>query len=322
MSDEEEKIIVENNEERKKEPIKFFTPEKIVLIAGVIVILIVFGIISITKWALVDQPFFGGFFNTSYWNTPLYIFFIPVAVLLYFVAYAFWVHFQWNMMSPFHGLWVAMVGHSGVVFKTDLDLNFILKSEAGAKLVFEKERYNNIATDTSKFLNRIRMKIRPTDQSVDVAKFLQGSWDSKSLVNIGSIPASILLDANGWTRDLSPERTAIALECDKWNDANPTDQIHNLSKAWEYMERGIIEKPKDVELYVTIPWVRIDNAYPSKRFQAATGGFIRQIAENIQNGEYKPGISATWAGVMVFLVCIVISVLMFVLKIFIYAPTK
>lgn len=316
-------IDEEDNISEKEKPVeKFFTPEKIILIIGIIVILIIFGAISLMKWSLVDQPFFGGIFNTSFWNTPLYVFFIPIVLLMYFVAWAYWAHLRWDMMAPFHGLWVAMNSHSDVIFKTDLNLNFILKSEAGACLVFEKDRYNALVEHKYKFLTGISKKLKPVDQSTDFAKFLQGSWETKPVVNIGSIPASILLDANGWTKDVSPERAAIAKECDLWNEMNPDDQIHSLAKAWQYMSEGKLSVPPNVKLYATIPWVRIDNAYSSSRNPASWGGFLRQMAENLAQQAAKGGFNMTWAGIIVFVSCLGISALMFIMKIMSHTVIK
>ena len=319
MAEETEVQIPTGNKEEKK----FLTMGRIILGVGIIGILALFGVFSIMKWSLVDQPFMGGLFNTSFWNTPLYIFCIPIVLLMYFVAWAYWAHFKWDMMAPFHGLGVAMSGHSDVVFKCDLNLNFILKSEAGACLVFEKERYNEIAADTTKLWNRIRMKIRPVDQSVSIAKFLQGSWETNPMVNIGSIPTSILLDANGWTKDVSPERTAIAAECDLYNDTNTNgDQIHSLAKAWKYMDSGRIPTPPNVKLYTVAPWIRIDNSYSSSRNSAAWGGFVRQLAETLAASAANKGMSMTTAGIVVFISCLLISGLMFLMKIWVHVPAK
>ena len=317
MTDEDDNIS-----EKEKPVNKFLTPEKIILIIGIVVILIIFGAISLMKWSLVDQPFFGGFFNTAFWNTPLYVFFIPIALLMYFVAWAYWAHLRWDMMAPFHGLYVAMTSHSDVIFKTDLNLNFILKSEAGACLVFEKDRYNVLVEHKYKFLTGISKRLKPVDQSTDFAKFLQGSWETKPVVNIGSIPASILLDANGWTKDVSPERAAIAKECDIHNDMSPDDQVHSLAKAWQYMSEEKIPVPKNVKLYVNVPWVRIDNAYSSSRNPAAWGGFLRQMAENLAAQAAKGGLNMTWAGIIVFAGCLGISAMMFIMKFLAHVPAK
>ncbi len=313
----------EDNISEKEKPVeKFLTTDRIILIVGVIGILAIFGALSLMKWTLVDQPFFGGLFNTAFWGTPLYVFFIPVALLMYFVAWAYWAHLRWDMMAPFHGLYVAMTSRSDVIFKTDLNLNFILKSEAGACLVFEKDRYNALVEHKYKWLTGISKKLRPVDQSTDFAKYLQGSWETKPVVNIGSIPASILLDANGWTKDVSPERTEIAKECDLWNEMNPTDQIHSLAKAWQYMDSGKIITPPNVKLYVDVPWVRIDNAYSSSRNPASWGGFLRQMAENLAKDAAKGGLSMTWAGIIVFVSCLGISAAMFIMKIMSHTPVK
>ena len=300
----------------------FFTPQKTLLIIGAVVALIVIGIFSIMKWSLVDQPFFGGIFNTTYWGQPLYVFFIPLVPLAYFVAWAYWGHLQWGMMTPFHGLWNAMQSHSEVIFKTDANLNFNLTSEAGACLVFEKDRYNALVKHKYPWLTPISNWLRPVDQSVDFAKYLQGSWESKPMVNIGSIPGSILLDAKGWTKAVSPERMAIANECDIYNDMNPDDQIHGLSKAWRYMDSGKIVKPQNVDLYITVPWVRIDNCYPRVRNSASWAGFVRQLAETLAASAANKGMSMTMAGIVVFIACLVISGLMFLMKVWAHVPVK
>ncbi len=312
----------DNISEKEKPVNKFLTTDRIILIVGIIGILAIFGALSLMKWSLVDQPFFGGIFNTAFWGTPLYVFFIPVALLVYFVAWAYWAHLRWDMMAPFHGLYVAMTSHSDVIFKTDLNLNFILKSEAGACLVFEKDRYNALVEHKYKFLTNISKKLRPVDQSTDFAKFLQGSWETKPVVNIGSVASSILLDANGWTKDVSPERAAIAKECDIHNEMNPDDQIHSLAKAWKYMDEGKIITPLNVKLYITIPWIRIDNSYSSSRNPASWGGFLRQLAENLAQQAAKGGFNMTWAGVIVFVSCLGISAAMFIMKIMAHTPVK
>ena len=286
-------------------------------VAGIIVL----GIISLTHWAVVDQPFLGGLFNTPIFGLPVYGFLFPLFGIIFVLAYVFWVKMKWGMMTPFHGLWIAMNARDEVVFKTDLHLNFVLKSEYGARVIFDRERYESIAVDNT-LRNRIRKKFRPGDPAVSIAKMLQGSWESAPVVNIASVPASILLDANGWTKDDSREHADIAKECDIWNDMNPDDQIHGLGKAWKYMNEGKIPTPEGVNLYTTISWVRIDNAYPKSRNSASWGGFIRQIAENIQRGAYKEGFSMTWAGVVVFLVSIGISAMMFVMKIMTHTVVK
>ncbi len=313
----------EDNISEKEKPVKkFLTTDRIILIVGIVGIIAIFGVLSIMKWSLVDQPFFGGMFNTAFWGTPLYVFFIPVALLMYFVAWAYWAHLRWDMMAPFHGLYVAMTSRSDVIFKTDSDLNFILKSESGACLVFEKDRYNALVEHKYKWLTSISKKLRPVDQSTDFAKFLQGSWETKKVVNIGSIAASILLDANGWTKDVSPERVAIAKECDIHNEMNPNDQIHSLAKAWRYMDDGKIITPPNVKLYINVPWVRIDNAYSSSRNSAAWGGFLRQLAETLSRDAGNKGMSMTWAGIIVFVSCLGISAAMFIMKIMSHTPIK
>lgn len=305
---------VDNISEKEKTVNKFLTPDRIILVVGVIGILAIFGVLSIMKWSLVDQPFFGGIFNIAFWGTPLYVFFIPIVLLMYFVAWAYWAHLRWDMMAPFHGLYVAMTSHSDVIFKTNMDLVFGLKSEAGACLVFEKDRYNALVEHKYKWLTGISKKLRPVDQSTDFAKYLQGSWETKPVVNIGSIASSILLDANGWTKEVSPERIAIAKECDLHNEMNPDDQIHSLAKAWKYMDEGKIIKPQNVELYVNVPWVRIDNAYSSSRNSASWGGFVRQLAETLQREAANKGANMTWAGVVVFVGSLAISAMMFIMK--------
>lgn len=287
----------------------------ILLSTGLLCVLVLFNIA-----AVVDQPFFGGFFNTTFFGFQIYLYFVIPAVILYLTSYIWWVKLKWQMMAPFHGLWSAINSQSEVVFISDLNLNFHLMGEFAAKVIFDKDRYNAIAHDTSSAFTRFRMWLMPVDEAVHTAKFLQGSWDSKPMTNIGSIPASILLDVYGWTKAISPQRTAIANAVDAWNDVNMDDQIHSMSKAWTYMADGRIEKPDNVELYVTVPWVRIDNAYPKKRYQSERGGFIRQIALNIINGVYNTGISMTGAAIFVFIVCVILSGVMFYIKISTHVP--
>lgn len=320
---------LENEETEAQEPIperpsflSTITPTHLLTGGGIILAIIILYLLSTAKWTLIKDPFFGGFFNNTLFGIQYYVFFIPVVIIMYLVAYIYWAKLKWGMMLPFQGLWYALNAGTEVVFVTDLRLNFSLLSEAMAKLVFDKERYNKLVLDTDKWYNRVFLWIKPIDQAVSLAKFLQGSWDSKPMTNIGSVPAGILLDAFGWTKPVSPQREAIRVEVDLHNDKNPDDQIHAFSKAWEYMDKGLIATPKGVDLYVTVPWVRVDNAYPRKRYEAERGGFIRQLAENLARGMYdKPPISMTMAGVVVFISCLFFSGLMFMFK-FVWAAPK
>jgi hypothetical protein len=88
------------------------------------------------------------------------------------------------------------------------------------------------------------------------------------------------------------------------------------------MNEGKIPTPPNVKLYVTVPWVRIDNAYSSSRNSASWGGFLRQMAENIARGDYNKGFSMSWAGIIVFIACLAISALMFVMKIMSHTGAK
>jgi hypothetical protein len=277
--------------------------------ATLLCILVLFNVASV-----VDQPFFGGIFNTTFFGIQIYLYLAIPAVILYLAAYIWWVKLKWQMMAPFHGLWSAVNSQSEVVFVSDFNLNFHLMGEFAAKVIFDKERYNAIAHDTSSALTRFRMWLMPVDEAVHTAKYLQGSWESQPMTNIGSVPAGILLDVYGWTKAISPQRSAIANVADVWNDLNMEDQIHSMSKAWKYMSEGKIETPENVKLYTTVPWVRVDNAYPKKRYQSERGGFIRQIALNIINGLYNKGMNMTTAAIFVFLVCVVLSGVMFWMK--------
>ena len=288
---------------------------------GVFGILAVLYFLSTAKWQTVDQPFMGGLFNTAVFGLPLYALGAIFLLLLFGAAYVWWVKFQWGMMTPFHGLWHAQQSQSEVYVAADEKLNYILLSEASASLVFDKERYNSIAFDSSKWFNRMRQKLMPVDQAVHIAKYLQGNWDSRPMTNIGSVPAGLLIDTDGWTKAVSPERTAIAEAVDQWNDIHPDDQIHSLHKAWAKMSSGELVVP-GIKLFHRVGWTRIDNAYPKKRYEASWGGFIRQIAENIARGEYKGGISLNTAGIIVFLLLCVVAAMMWVMKLYFHSPVK
>ena len=105
---ETETAMAEVDTEGKKEEKKFLTQDKTIVIIVSCVVLAIIGYISITKWSVVEQPFLGGFLNTAFFGFPIYIFFFPVAVILYLLAYVWWYKLQWGMMTPFHGLWAAM----------------------------------------------------------------------------------------------------------------------------------------------------------------------------------------------------------------------
>lgn len=280
---------------------------------------------------MLELPYLGGTFNTPIlFGIQLYIWIFVLIIIGIVISELIWRVSFWNPISPFHGLWYAFKNKSNAVFVFDLRQYWDLVSEGGAKLIFDKSRYDsstgmiastiNLAKfwsqehiQFSEWFRNFRIWLFGTDYSVHTAKMLQGDWEEFPLVTIGQTPAELIFDANHWSDNRSKDREHIARCVDIYNESNPDDEIHSLSKFYKYATMK--PQPKivcpGVALTTAVPWTRVDSAFPLKRFKAAWAGFLRQTAEDLAN---KSTQDINRFAILIFILGTVIVILMFVGK--------
>lgn len=280
---------------------------------------------------MLDTPYLGGFFNTPLlFEIQLYIWLFILVIIGVIISELVWRVSFWNPIEPFQGLWYSFKNKSNAAFVFDLRQYWDLVSEGGAKLIFDKSRYdfdtgflhsilnfiNPFAKERITFrdlFRNFRIWLFGTDYSVQTAKMLQGDWEEHPLVTIGRTPAELIFDANHWTDRRSKDREMIARCVDIYNEGNPDDEIHSLDKFYRYATAS--PQPKIVcpslELTVDVPWIRVDAAFPLKRYKASWAGFLRQMAEELSNKQQG---DINRFAILIFILGIVVVILMFLAK--------
>jgi hypothetical protein len=118
---------------------------------------------------------------------------------------------------------------------------------------------------------------------VEIAKKLQGyEWESESSVTTGGIHADLILDADNWSVRTSPQHAIVESIAMQWNDANPSSQVHAYPKFQKMLTTGIINCPPGIKKTITIPWSRIDAAFPLGMSNKAPGP-VREMAIELEN---------------------------------------
>lgn len=280
---------------------------------------------------MLELPYLGGTFNNTFLlGIQLYIWLFILIIAGLILSEIIWRVGFWSPITPFHGLWYAYKNKSNAAFVFDTRQYWDLVSEGGAKLIFDRSRYSfsaglipntinliNIKSENhitfSEWFRNFRIWLFGTDYSVHTAKMLQGDWEEYPLVTIGKTPAELIFDANHWTDNKSKDREYIGQCVDMYNEGNPDDEIHSLSKFYKYST--LKPQPRiscpNVVLTVLIPWSRIDSAFPLKRFKAAWAGFLRQTAEDLAN---KSTQDINKFAILIFILGTLIVILMFVGK--------
>lgn len=194
---------------------------------------------------------FGGVLNTLVLGIQIYYWLILVFGIAAVGSYVGWYVLFWSPLKPLWGLFYAAIRHEQVAFTFDSNLNFVLKSEKKAKLIF--------------------------NETPEQAKKAQKVWDYSPSGMIGKTTADLILDADRWTELDSPARQEIDKAVTIWNEAHPgTDEIHTLLRFGALLQSGMITCP--IDSTITVPWLRIRSAFAPKSM-GAFGGYCRQIAK-------------------------------------------
>jgi hypothetical protein len=194
---------------------------------------------------------FGGVLNTLALGLQVYYWIILALAIAAVGSYVGWHVLFWSPLKPLWGLFYAAIRHEQVAFTFDSNLNFVLKSEKKAKLIF--------------------------NETPEQAKKAQKVWDYSPSGMIGKTTADLILDADRWTELDSPARQEIDKAVTIWNEAHPgTDEIHTLLRFGALLQAGMITCP--IDSTITVPWLRIRSAF-SPKSMGAFAGYTRQLAK-------------------------------------------
>lgn len=244
---------------------------------------------------MAQQLFLGGTFNTAVMGIPAYVYFLPVLVIMIGIIWAVMYYLKWKPLAPMHGLYYALKNGSTVAFIFDSFLVGELVSERDAKCIFNyAEDEYEIDVPDHKFLDKVPgfkriqiwlrtyfyyyptnylenitpaqaiiYKVGKVNKDVEIARLLEGGkWERSASVVCAGVPVDIVVDMDKWTLKNSAQHKAIVRSARKWNEANPTDQIHSYQKYQDYLLDSKIICPPEIQMSTVVPWQRIDAAFP------------------------------------------------------------
>lgn len=206
---------------------------------------------------------FDGLLNQTFLGLQFYIWLMLALFLLCAGTYAVWYFFFWMPLTPAHGHFLSHIYHTNSALTFDEHLNFVMRSEKKAKLIF--------------------------DMTVKEAKELQKDWDYAPSGLIGRVLDDLIFDAGGWLKLDSPVRAEIERVASVYNDANPDDQIMTLGKFYRRLSEGKLGACPDIPRTFTVNWRRIDFAIPKDHVAPMWDGFLRQFAHTlheVNNSDY------------------------------------
>ena len=290
--------------------------------------------------------FIGGILNYTdpilHWQ--LYFWLWVLLVIITIVCHVGWHQGKWLPFKPLHGLYFAHKARSYAAFIFNYKLIGELVSERDAKCIFDygkdfeyrletatgilaefKDKIKHILFNYAVFylpeisyMQGILYKFGHVNSDVEIAKKFQNyEWEAESSVTISpGVHTDIILDADRWTVPGSPQHKIIKETAMEWNEKNPDDQIHSYSKIQRYFLNGKIPVPEGIKDMVTVPWVRIDSAFPLDMNYNEMAGARRQKAHEDEEDE-RTAYSRYFAPLLIgsFVLAGFIMTLRFVLKI-------
>ena len=194
-----------------------------------------------------------------------------------------------------HGLYYALKNGSTVAFIFDSFLVGELVSERDAKCIFNyAEDEYEIDVPDHKFLDKVPgfkkiqiwlrtyfyyyptnyidtitptqaiiYKVGKVNKDVEIARLLEGGkWERSASVVCAGVPVDIVVDMDRWTLRKTAQHKAVVRSARAWNELNPKDQIHSYQKYQDYLLNSKIVCPKEIQIGFTVPWQRIDAAFP------------------------------------------------------------
>jgi hypothetical protein len=244
--------------------------------------------------------FMGGVFNyvDPLFGLQLYIWGWIALLVLAVVSWLAWRYGQWEPYKPVWGLFYAFKAESQAAFIFNIGLVCELLSERDAKCIFNYAKWDyrginaiqkwvfNYATvflpDLPK-AKAILYKYGGRNLDVEIAKKMQNhEWEKHSSVTLGGIHTDMILDGDNWTVKDSPQHKIIEAQCEVHNDGNESDQIHSYSKYMRYLLERKMPCPDGVKMFITVPWSRIDSAFPCYVPNNTMSGAKRQYARELE----------------------------------------
>jgi len=254
--------------------------------------------------------FFGGILNYAdpLFNQPIYIYSWIFVIICTIFAYIIWRFSIWAGYKSVWGLYYAFKAMSQAAFIFNKGLISELLSERDAKCIFDYSKWGYELPNSripvigskiqhilfnyaSAFLNidfahALLYKLGGRNMDVEIAKKFQNyEWESESSVTTGGIHCDLIADLDDWSVKTSPQHAIIESTAEQHNDANPDDQIHSYPKFQRKLLEGTLNCPPGIKKTVTIPWVRIDSAFPVIIANNEAAGSIREVALELERDE-------------------------------------
>jgi hypothetical protein len=239
-----------------------------------------------------------GIFNYELIGIPMYIYSWIFLLVIIVLCWIVWRYIKWPQFRPFWGIFFAYKAQSQAAFIFNRGLISELVSEREAKCIFDysKWSYEGLSKLQAFFFNyatvflpnldyghAILYKFGGRNMDVEIAKKLQGyEWEAESSVTTGGIHCDIILDADNWSVKDSPQHAIVETTAEQWNDANPEHQVHAYPKFQKMLLTGTLNCPPGIVTTVTVPWSRIDAAFP-KGMTSKAPGPVREIALEMEN---------------------------------------
>ena len=274
------------------------------------------------------ELFLNGMFNYQdpFFGFPLYIWGGVAALIIIGVEWLVCYYMMWKPLEPLHGIYYSIRDGTSCAFIFNRDLVGELVSERDAKCIFSYKNeidqidvpdvlarflktpvigkaaywlanklfyYPTLYLDTLNPIEAVMYKVLGRSMDVEIAKqFEGGDWEQSAAVICAGVPVEIILDMGRWTVQNSPQHRAIENYCRFWNQQYPNDQIHSYMKFQKYLMSGKLQKvypvPEIIRISDTVPWQRIDAAFPLNFDPNEYAGKIRQMAVDIENESKSP----------------------------------
>jgi len=270
---------------------------------------------------VLEKPFLDGLLNVAYFGIPTYAFFIAGVAGMILLVEVLFRKAYWQPFERLHGVWYAYKNGTNAVFVGDMKNRYELIAEHKAKLVHLASDYRQLYPA---YLDRVRAK-NPQQwlalkvqilfgRNIDmlIAKEMERYIQEKPIGFAGAVPIEVIADFDNWIYEDTPQRREM-IECvDKWNEANPDDEIYTVRKFQDYLMKGSFDSVftfNYIKKEVFVPWSRIEAAIPPEEAEAEYSGYEFQRAKDLEE-EVKG--EKTKYMLMIIGMTIIFGILMFV----------
>jgi hypothetical protein len=202
---------------------------------------------------------FNGALNQTFLGLQAYIWIMLALFIMAVGTYVVWYFFFWAPLKPVHGHFVSHINGSNSALAFNEHLNFVMKSEKKAKLIF--------------------------DETVKEAKEGEKDWEVAPSGLIGRVLNDLIFDGGNWTDVNSSVREHIERYAAIYNETNPDDEIHTLGKFYKCLCENKMGPCPEVKRNFRVDWKRIDFAIPPDHVQTQWDGYLGQLAKRMNEIE-------------------------------------